>query len=820
MNPYPARHASIDVLYARVGVVHGATRPGQTYTYLIPAALADQLIPGQLLLVPFGQHSRRGWLLALEATLSPEMHAAMEKLKYVARLLCADPFFTRDQLALAEFICQHYRYPVGPFLWKLLPHGLVDRHAGDLVPHPGGAARELAGLRTHWPEATHTLDRLSTGHTVKVDELATILPADKQASFVNDVLHAHGASLQPGTGGVFSTSPAPLPDTAASQSGQRSGSHVLERGTRQALSAIFADIANQRGTVFVLTGKPNLVEIVGQITRCCLSSRLQTIALVPELRGSDHLAPALRDRFGPYPGAASGQGVAMVHSRVPHQERREQWLHLHHTPPALIIGTRLALFAPHRSLGAIIVLDEHSHSYKQEQQPRYHARDVALWQAKQHRATVVLISPTPDPVTFWQARRGPYRLLSPGAASPDGNAAAGARPRIESDHGKTDRSLRTDVQPVANGSALPSVTARLAPHVSAARSLAPPPPRRHAGEAVTAQIDLIDLRQELRMANITTVSRQLQSALRTTLAKGGQALLMLNRRGTNTQLMCTRCGYMARCGQCSVAMTYHTEPERLVCHYCNHEESPLLMCPHCMGRRLHFVGTGTQRVEQDIKRWFPAARIARWDRDTSIGPASDRAMIRQFSTGDLDILVGTQLLVTGVTLPQVELAAMLNTDVTLHLPDYRSAERTYYHVSALYQRVLPTGRLLIQTYSPEHWSLQAVVHGDPELFYREELRQRRALHYPPYSDLVRLVYSHANVDACRTQAEAVAKLLDARRCDLALRDAVVLGPAPAFIERVRGRTRWQLFLRGRNLHQLLDVVPRGWVIDVNPVSTL
>lgn len=687
-------------------------------------------------------------------------------IKPIAQLLWETPVFSPQQLAVARHVAERYRGAVGPLLSRTLPPGVPDRRAGFLEP-TGERIEALASLGERWPQTGELLAALGRGASVAPEELALALPAAEQEAFARALAQSGVARRAvraerkaPCTEGATQ----PPSSTASAAAGQgpdgdgESEAHagsLVARATRQTLSAIFADVANRRGDIFLVHGSPAISELVLQIARRCLSRRRQVVVIVPDVRAIRRLVPALRAGLPP------GE-VATLHGRMSSTDRRSAWQAMLSRAPGVVVGAHMAMMAPLGEPGAVIVLDEHSDLHKNGRTPRYHTRDVALWFARQHGAFAVLVSPSPDPATLWRAKRGAFRYVDLRGMADDDVAARGG------------------------------------------------------GHAV----DVLDMRHELRVANTSLISRRLHASLTDALRRGDQAILLLNRRGTNTQLICARCGYLAQCRGCSVALTYHAEDAALVCHYCNARYAVLQMCPNCPSRRLSYLGAGTHRVEQELRERFPGARIARLDRDSSRGPTADRATARCFANGDIDLIIGTKLLATRGLLPPAQLVAVLNADVTLHFPDYRAAQATYEMLRGIDACVRPDGRLLIQTYGPEHWAIQAIAQRSPALFYREELRQRRVLGYPPFTHIARLLWCHANAERCRAEAESLAARLEERRAELRLATAAVVGPAPAYLERLRGKSRWQIFLRGHGFAPLLDVVPRGWTVDIDPVSTL
>jgi len=414
-------------------------------------------------------------------------------------------------------------------------------------------------------------------------------------------------------------------------------------------------------------------------------------------------------------------------------------------------------------LGLIIIDEEHEWTYKQDDKsPRYHARDVAIKLAQLTGAVVILGSATPDVGSFYRAEQGQYQLVQ----------------------------LKDRVTP---------------------RGYSPLP-----------QVTIVDLREELKAGHRSPLSRPLLTAMEQTLAQGEQTILFLNRRGTATFVRCRNCGFVFRCPRCSIALTYHSVERRLVCHRCHYSMHVPQNCPQCFQRHLRFLGIGTQRVEEEVNRFFPQARSLRWDRDVITRRYAHEEVLKNFREHKADVLIGTQMIAKGLDLPEVTLAGIISADTGLNFPDFRSGERTFQllcQVAGRAGRGVKAGKVIIQTYSPDNYTVQAAARHDYLTFYEKEMDYRRRYNYPPFTRLVRLVYSHSNEALCHREAERVRLALE-QRAQKDVIDFSLIGPVPAFASRARGRYRWQLFLRGPNPTRILSQVslPQGWTIDVDPVG--
>jgi primosomal protein N' (replication factor Y) len=432
-----------------------------------------------------------------------------------------------------------------------------------------------------------------------------------------------------------------------------------------------------------------------------------------------------------------------------------------------VVGARSAIFAPVPDLGLIVVDEEHDPSYKQQEGLRYHARDLAVVRSRLLGCPVVLGSATPALETFENCQRGRYRLL--------------------------ELTQRVEQRP------LPAV-------------------------------EVIDLKS-VHQANLgiegpkplTLFSPRLTEALQENLRRGQQSLLFLNRRGFANFLQCRRCGFVLRCPHCSVAMTFHLKQRSVVCHHCGFTKPAGDLCPGCGALTLSGIGFGTEQVERELARLLPQARLARMDRDTTSQRGSQERLIRQWEKGEMDVLVGTQMISKGHDVSGVTLVGAILADLSLNLPDFRAAERTFQLLSQVAGRAgrgKEPGRVIIQTYMPDHYTLQYVITHDYKGFFTSEIEYRRSLNYPPFSRLVQLRVEGLKAQEVQAKARKLGEELGERRIrDLKMQEEIeILGPAPAPIERLRRRYRWQILLKGKRSAPLLELAYRARQI-ISPSRT-
>jgi primosomal protein N' (replication factor Y) len=453
--------------------------------------------------------------------------------------------------------------------------------------------------------------------------------------------------------------------------------------------------------------------------------------------------------------------VAIIHSALTPGERYDEWRRIRAGKVDVVVGSRSALFAPVPDLGIIILDEEHEPAYKQgERKPTYHAREAALRLGQILHIPIVLGSATPSVETFYRTERGDYHLVE-------------LRRRI--------------------GATLPPV-------------------------------EVVDLRNELHAGNTSIISRRLQSELERVLNMGQQAILYLNRRGAASCVLCRECGFVAMCDRCDIPLTYHSTERILLCHYCDGRGKVLQFCPQCQSTGIRYFGLGTEKVQDTIQRNFPMARLLRWDRDTANNRRAHEQLLDRFANREADILVGTQMIAKGLDIPGVTLVGVISADIALNLPDFAASERSFTlltQVAGRAGRGKEAGRVIIQTFNPQHFCIDAASRHDYHEFYAAEIEARRRYGYPPFRQFVKFTYSHENRRRSQNEALLLREKLDSWIELLGLEQTDVVGPAPALMERIRDQYRWQMIARGPDLRPLLRVIDApGWAVDIDPVSTI
>ncbi len=801
----------------------------RAFTYSIPERLAAQIALGQLVWVPFGKRELQGIVVSFSAA-SP-----VAETKDLDSIVDPRPFLTQVHLDLAQWIAHTYLCTYHEAIRLMLPPGieqvpeifiaLAPAIARDKLTEKQTALVELlarAGetkLRVLPRDQRAVVDALvKRGLVVKRTEIAPPKAKPKRVKTVRLVAEEPIANLKPAmqakaravaallraqhnfvwVGVIYAAVECDLAflrklETAGiialeeeEQWRDSLAERTFEIGEPPTLTseqaAAWQTITTQLGTAahpapraaFLLHGVTGSgkTEIYMRALAHVIAQGKQGIVLVPEIA----LTPQTIRRFG-----ARFQRMAVIHSRLGIGERFDAWRRCRDGLVDVVIGSRSALFAPLPKLGLIVLDEEHDPSYKQSDTPHYHARDTALELARQVGAAAILGSATPDVETYYRATRGELTLLT-----------------------------------------LPQ---RVMGHTQVIQNSEFQIPNSKTHYLDLPPVEIVDLRAELKAGNRSMFSRALQRALARGLAAHEQAILFLNRRGTATFILCRDCGLIFKCKRCNNPMTYHGAGAQLVCHHCNRRDRVPTQCPNCQSARIRYFGTGTEKVETEIQTLFPQARTLRWDLDVTRGQDSHEAILEKFVHRQADILIGTQMIAKGLDLPFVTLVGVISADTALNLPDFRAGERTFQlltQVAGRAGRSILGGKVIVQTYNPEHYAIQAASTHDYAAFYAREIAFRREQQYPPYSHLIRLLYFAPSEKNAQLETTRLHRLLNERLAQRGLPALDLIGPAPAFFSRVRGEYRYQIILRGADPRALIAdlALPLGWRVDVDPVSVL
>ena len=493
-------------------------------------------------------------------------------------------------------------------------------------------------------------------------------------------------------------------------------------------------IENKEYKQFLLYGVTGSgkTEVYLQLIEKVLNKGENAIVLVPEIS----LTPQMLDRFISRFGK---EDIAILHSKLSIGERHDEWERIREKRARIVIGARSAIFAPIENIGIIIIDEEHDSSYKSETNPRYHAKEIAKIIARENQAPLVLGSATPDIQTFYNATN-------------------------------KDKNGNTKIQ-------LLTLTKR-------------------ANQSSLPKVEIIDLKQELANGNRSMLSMELYNSIEENLKQKRQTILFLNRRGYSTFIMCRNCGYTVKCPNCNISMTYHSYERKLKCHYCGHEEKLVTTCPECHSDKIRYFGTGTQKLEQEIHKQFPNASTIRMDIDTVTKKNSHEEILNTFKNENIDILIGTQMVVKGHHFPNVTLVGVIAADSSLNIDDYRANERTFQILTQVAGRAgrenLP-GKVVIQTYNPDNFSIICAQKQDYHMFYETEIALRKQLKYPPFCDIIVIGFNSYHEAEIKNIANTIYQYLEQR---LNKEEFKTFKPMPCPIDKIQNRYRWRMIIKG------------------------
>ena len=723
--------------------------------YLVPETLAERVGIGSRVRVPFREKS------ALATVVAVLDHSEAKGLRPVEAIVGDAPTLSEELLELARWISAYYCCPIEAVMRSLLPQVIRRAEVGwkkQLFVQPARKIdnEEVEKLRRRAPRQAELLETIS--HLEAPVRAADLL---RQTSLDNQTLRA---LVKRGLAELREE--AVVRDPHADEQFIATSNLVLNPEQLFALEEVTQalDLPGSARPILLhgVTGSGK-TEIYLQAIRAALERGHSAIVLVPEISLTPQTVERFKGRF-----AEAQDTVAVLHSHLSQGERHDEWHKIHSGRARIAIGPRSAVFAPLKNLGLIVVDEEHENTYKQEEAPRYHARDVAVVRAKIEKCAVILGSATPSLESYHNATTGKYRLAT--------------------------------------------LTQRI-------------------DEKQMPLIRIVDLRRERRKEKAAAIlSEKLRAAIADRLEKNEQTILFLNRRGFSTSLLCSNCGEARDCPNCSVALTFHRHVTRLSCHLCGHTAAVPKKCPACGKDALIYAGFGTEKVESTVSHIFPKATVRRMDADSMTRKEAYRETLRSFRTGQVDILVGTQMIAKGLHFPNVTLVGIINADLSLHLPDFRAGERTFQlltQVAGRAGRRETPGEVFVQTYTPFSPSIQFARHHDFTGYFQQELEFRERCDFPPFKHAILITVRSAHEGRAKLSAETLK-----RRLKEALPEEFLLGDAtPAPLEKLQGQFRFHILIRGeaimrlsRLVRETLDKLPFPEdvtvTVDVDPYQLL
>ena len=744
----------------------------QPYSYKVPEEFADMLEVGMRVHVPFGKANRliQGIVLGMEQ----ESEVADEDLKEIVEVLDFSPVLTEEQLWLAEELRKSvFSYKIS-ILKAMLPGFLNSSYDKILYPLEGlnqkdrdrlfGSQESLAFSSLDLEKQAEMM-RLTRKGLLKLEYQAVDQKKVKTQSWVQvnldkleklEISNRAKKKLELREYLLAHLETVPLADllkhysreqinffvehgaiTMVQKEVQRSAAYFegiesnqaleLNPEQKEACEAVVGAIGKKHPPFLLqgITGSGK-TEVYLQIIQGALDMGKTAIVLVPEIS----LTPQMTERFI----ARFGEQVAILHSGLSNGEKYDEWRKVERGDAQVVVGARSAIFAPLKDLGVIIIDEEHEASYKQDSNPRYHARDVAILRAQYNRAALVLGSATPSLESRARAGKGVYQHLR----------------------------LTKRANPLAS----------------------------------VPEVQLIDFRDYIGQNETSNFTPPLIEAIQDRLAKKEQVVLMLNRRGYSSFVMCRECGTVDTCPNCDISLTLHMDTKTMNCHYCGFSKEIPHVCPNCQSRSIRYYGTGTQKAYDELAELFPEARILRMDVDTTRKKGSHQALLEQFGNGEADILLGTQMIAKGLDFPNVTLVGVLNADTALNLPDFRSSERTFQlltQVAGRAGRAEKAGQVLIQSYNPNHYAIRFAKDQDYEGFYAYEMGIRRQLGYPPYYFTIGITLSQKKEEEVIKRAYQVMEILRSGLSDA----SIILGPTPKPIARTHNLYHYQILIKYR-----------------------
>jgi primosomal protein N' (replication factor Y) len=758
---------------AKVIVDVPAKQTDRPFDYLIPANMLGCISPGMRVVVPFGPRKVQGFVLAIET------ESQFDHLREIIEPMDLEPVLNDELLYLSDWLTEHTLcYKISAFQ-VMLPPALKAKYEKKIKLKSRKFVNELEEVIRpyfyekeilHWDEVLQSgqlaafqkgtaAGKLEVVYEVKerikkkqikmitslvkkedlkglqiksskqkqVLEFFAANPESMERKILLKTLNISSAVLKGliDKGWLEETTKEVYRDPYEGRMIRKTEPLKLTNDQSAAIEPILASIAESKHEVFLLYGVTGSgkTEVYLQSIQKVIEEGREGIVLVPEISLTPQMVNRFKSRFG--------DQVAVLHSGLSVGEKYDEWRKIQRKEVKVAVGARSAVFAPFENLGIIIIDEEHETSYKQEDNPRYHARDVAIERGKRHQCPVVLGSATPSLETFARAKKGVFKLLT--------------------------LSRRMNNHPLPD-------------------------------------VQIVDMREELREGNRSMFSRILHEKIEERLVRKEQTVLFLNKRGHSSFVMCRDCGYVIQCPNCDISLTYHRFNQQMKCHYCGYEAMVPNICPECGSDHIRYFGTGTQKVEEELGKIFPEARVIRMDVDTTSRKGAHEKLLTAFYEGKADILLGTQMIAKGLDFPNITLVGVLSADTMLHLPDFRSSEKTFQlltQVSGRAGRHELAGEVVIQTYTPEHYSIELAGEQDYDKFYQREMVVRKVHQYPPFYYIALITVHHEELLKVVDTIEKISRFLHSRLSP----NTLILGPVASPIPRINNKYRYQCLIK-------------------------
>ena len=808
-------------MFKKAGIVLEKTTYSfdKPYDYAVPSALAEKCQPGCRVVVPFGKGNteRQGLVLYVDNAENTE------NLKSVIRVVDACPVLNDEMLKLCEWLHQTLFCTYFDAVNTLLPTGISLKMVEKLnanadfeqtgvltadeyniyvyLKRSGDGVQLNSLLKEFNLSDTAIIESLiakgaafkssdairkmkdatlkSVRSLVSIDDLSgfKLTPRQKDVAVtiiesgsaaVKEVQYFTGASLSvidalvnKGVAEYFEKEVYRLPRISRGEVNSR---EIVLTDEQQLAFNTLSDLMSGGGNALLygVTGSGK-TQVFLKLVDKAVREKQGVIIMVPEISLTPQTISIFNNRYG--------EKIAVFHSAMSLGQRMDEWKRIKEGKALIAIGTRSAIFAPFKNIGLIIMDEEQEHTYKSEQSPRYHARDIARFRSAYHKALFLMASATPSVETFSAAKSGKYTVCTL---------------------------------------------------------------KNRYGNAVLPEVEVVDMRTELLEGNSGAISRTLYNSISTALQNGNQAIVLLNRRGHNTYISCPACGYVASCPNCSVSMTYHSANKRLMCHYCGYSVPIPAKCPECDDTHLKFSGMGTQKVQEELEILFPTARVLRLDADSTASRDAYSQYLTAFSNGDYDIMLGTQMVAKGLDFPRVTVVGVLGADNSMNSEDYRSVERTFSLLTQVIGRAGrgdKPGTAVIQTQNPDNNIIALAQRQDYDAFYNDEILLRKALIYPPYCDIISICVQSASNDIAKDTIfeifENIKRLTSEEFTDVKL---IILGPSAAAIPKINNKYRFRILIKTKNnkrMRAMLNTAvsikkqrDTSVVIDINPEAII